>query len=64
MCIGHSPCDATPLTFETMLTDPMIRLMMDSDGVSTAELTSLLYRARSGVSAVPSGAKFEASSHA
>jgi hypothetical protein len=29
-----------------MLTDPMIRLMMDSDGVSTAELAQLLHQAR------------------
>jgi hypothetical protein len=46
MCHAHSACDTTPLTFETMLTDPMIRLMMDSDGVSTAELAQLLHQAR------------------
>lgn len=30
------------LSFETLLTDPLIRLVMDSDGVSVAELAAVL----------------------
>jgi hypothetical protein len=30
------------LTFETFLTDPLIRLVMDSDGVSPAEMAAVL----------------------
>ncbi len=30
------------LTFETLLTDPLIRLVMDSDGVSVAEMAAVL----------------------
>jgi hypothetical protein len=30
------------LTFETFLTDPLIRLVMDSDGVTPAEMAALL----------------------
>ncbi len=30
------------LTFETFLTDPLIRLVMDSDGVSVAEMVAVL----------------------
>ncbi len=49
MCTPNQRCDSSPLTFETMLTDPMIRLMMDSDGVSVAEITGLLHQARAAV---------------
>ena len=31
-----------PLTFETLLTDPLIRLVMESDGVSVAEVAAVL----------------------
>ena len=31
-----------PLTFETFLTDPLIRLVMESDGVSVAERAAVL----------------------
>lgn len=31
-----------PLTFETLLTDPLIRLVMESDGVSVAEMAAVL----------------------
>ncbi len=30
------------LTFETFLTDPLIRLVMESDGISLAEMTAVL----------------------
>lgn len=30
------------LTFETFLTDPLIRLVMESDGVSVAEMAAVL----------------------
>ncbi len=33
------------LTFETFLTDPLIRLVMESDGVSVAEMTAVLQAA-------------------
>ncbi len=39
------------LTFETILTDPLIRLMMASDGVSLAELVGMLEVAREAVAA-------------
>jgi hypothetical protein len=39
------------LTFETILTDPLIRLMMASDGVSLAELVNVLEVAREAVAA-------------
>jgi len=41
--------DQRALTFETMLTDPMIRLVMASDGVSLAELVKVLEVAREAV---------------
>ncbi len=34
------------LTFETMLSDPLIRLVMESDGVKPAELVAVLEVAR------------------
>ena len=43
--------DASALTFETMLSDPLIRLMMASDGVSVAELVEVLEVAREAVAA-------------
>ena len=33
------------LTFETILTDPLIRLVMDSDGVSVDEFVAVLLAA-------------------
>jgi len=46
-----SPCGQEPgtLTFETMLTDPMIRLVMDSDGVSLQDLVNVLETARAAI---------------
>lgn len=37
------------LTFETFLTDPLIRLVMDSDGVSVAEMAAVLELAGNAV---------------
>ena len=37
-----SPEHHSGLTFETFLTDPLIRLMMESDGVSVAEMAAVL----------------------
>ena len=42
-------CDARPLTFRTLLSDPLIRLMMESDGVSVAELVEVLEVARTAM---------------
>ena len=38
--------DRNALTFETLLSDPLIRLMMETDGVSLAELVEVLEVAR------------------
>ncbi len=43
--------DRGALTFETMLSDPLIRLMMASDGVSMAELVTVMEVARAAVAA-------------
>ena len=43
--------DRNALTFETLLSDPLIRLMMESDGVSLAELVEVLEVAREAVAA-------------
>lgn len=45
MCNSHEPV----LTFETMLHDPLIRMVMDSDGVSVADLLNVLETARKAV---------------
>jgi hypothetical protein len=42
-------CDTRPLTFRTLLSDPLIRLVMDSDGVSVEELVEVLEMARAAV---------------
>ena len=46
-----SPCshDARPLTFETMLSDDLIRTVMDSDGVRLQELVDVLEVARAAI---------------
>jgi hypothetical protein len=38
-----------PLTFETMLNDPMVRLMMQADRVSVAEFVAVMQIARAQV---------------
>ena len=42
-------CDTGPLTFRTMLSDPLIRLVMDRDGVSVEELVDVLEVARAAI---------------
>ncbi|OLP59189.1 hypothetical protein BJF93_04625 [Xaviernesmea oryzae] len=37
------------LTLEEVLTDPMIRMMMRADGVTTSEMKTLLYSAASAM---------------
>jgi hypothetical protein len=50
MCQSTACADAArPLTFETMLTDPMIRLVMVSDGVAVSELLAAMEVARTGL---------------
>lgn len=49
MCIPPTICSDRSLTFETMLSDPMIRLMMDSDGVTVRELVEVLSTARDAI---------------
>jgi hypothetical protein len=41
--------DLRPLTFETMLMDPLIRLVMDSDGITLGDLLAVLETARAAV---------------
>src|SRR5258708_7848274 len=41
--------DSQQLTFETLLSDPLVRLVMQSDGVSTADLVAVLEIAREAV---------------
>ncbi len=43
--------DARPLTFETLLTDPLIRLVMQADGVTLAELLAVMDVAHQAVAA-------------
>lgn len=40
---------ARPLTFETLLTDPMTRMLMHADGVTLEELVSVMAIARDAV---------------
>jgi hypothetical protein len=44
--LAMSRQDTRPLTFETMLTDPLIRLVMDADGVSVPDLLAAMQGAR------------------
>ena len=46
MCDTIHTCSQSALSFETMLTDPLIRLMMDSDGVSVEDMVNVLTGAR------------------
>ncbi len=48
-CSDHQGPGHRALSFETLLTDPMTRMVMESDGVSLAELVSVLERARDAV---------------
>ena len=49
MCSPDDDTAERALTFETMLTDPLIRQVMDSDGVSMADLVNVLVGARRAV---------------
>jgi hypothetical protein len=49
MCKENRVCSERALTFETMLTDPLIRLVMDSDGVSMNEMVEVLSIAREAI---------------
>ena len=40
---------ARPLNFETMLSDPLVRLLMDADGVTVLDLVSVMEVARDAV---------------
>ncbi len=44
-------CSSDPgaLSFEALLTDPMTRLVMDSDGVSLSDLIAVLETARAAI---------------
>ncbi|HEY2133915.1 MAG TPA: hypothetical protein VGH36_13250 [Acetobacteraceae bacterium] len=46
-CTCHD--DWRALNFETMLTDPLIQMVMESDGVSLPELIAVLEAARGAV---------------
>ncbi|MBU6499059.1 MAG: hypothetical protein KGJ41_02325 [Rhodospirillales bacterium] len=41
--------DMRPLTFESLLRDPLIRMVMDSDGVSVDDVVEVLEVARAAV---------------
>lgn len=45
MCHVASPCDCRPLTFETLIADPLTLDVMRSDGVSLHELVAVLEQA-------------------
>ncbi len=38
-----------PLTLEALLNDPLVRMVMDADGVTPAEFAAVLYAARDAV---------------
>jgi hypothetical protein len=38
-----------PLTLETLLRDPLVRMVMDADGVTVAEFAAVMYAARDAV---------------
>jgi hypothetical protein len=44
-------CDDQLLTFESMITDPMFRMLLTADGVSLDEVTALYVRAGSAIAA-------------
>jgi hypothetical protein len=46
---GHRGHVHGALSFETLLTDPMTRMVMESDGVSVAELIKVLEDARDAI---------------
>lgn len=44
-------CERGGLSFETLFSDPLIRLVMDSDGVTERDLIEVLEAARESVAA-------------
>jgi hypothetical protein len=42
---------AGPLTIETLMRDPLTRLVMDADGVSITEFAAVMYAARDALAA-------------
>jgi hypothetical protein len=51
MCTADQNCCSKGLTFESLLTDPLTRMMMDSDGVSFDQLATVLTDVRSAINA-------------
>ncbi len=51
MCTADQGCSHEALTFETLMTDPLTRLVMKSDGVSFDQLATVLTDARSAIRA-------------
>ncbi len=51
MCTADRGCCNETLTFETLMTDPLTRLVMKSDGVSFDQLATVLTDARSAIRA-------------
>jgi hypothetical protein len=51
MCTADQQCCSKPLTFETLLTDPLTRMLMDSDGVSFDQLAMVLTGVRTAITA-------------
>jgi hypothetical protein len=43
--------EAKTLTFETLLNDPLAHMLMESDGVTQAELKAVLERAQAAIAA-------------
>ena len=46
MCSDSQFCSDRALSFESMLTDPLIRLVKDSDGVTVSDMVDVLTTAR------------------
>ncbi len=42
---------AGPLTIETLMRDPLTRMVMDADGVSITEFAEIMYAARDALAA-------------
>lgn len=60
MCTTGRGCCHEALTFETLMTDPLTRLVMQSDGVSFDQLATVLTDARSAIRAREFAAQLEA----
>jgi hypothetical protein len=49
MCTPNQRCCDGGLTFESLLADPLTKMMMDSDGVSIAQLAAVLTGVRAAI---------------